>query len=450
MKNAACGIVGLLALWIALPGAPAQDGADTRRVGAPWTQSELERVTEEIKVDVERLRGMRFLRPVAVRLATREEFARYAREELERSVPPERFAADETIAKMLGVVPVEVDLKETLLTFLEEQVGGFYDPREEAFYLMEATPHGVAKIVLAHELTHALDDQHFDLDGGMKQVEEETDRAFAYQALVEGSGTSLMTQWALENQGEIDLGGFEAMQKDANRSLAAAPAWLSKPLIFAYLRGASFLVRSDSLMAGQIKPASPEDVRRAFASPPESTEQILHPEKYWDEERRDAPQAVELATWDLPSGWTVLRTDTLGEVLLALLAAPPEARTLPDFSNPLAVLGIQFSHAISEGWGGDRVVLLANDGARVLRLVTVWDTERDAAEFFGAMHALAPRLEEAARALDAKESSGTAGASVEYGAGEREVVVTVHHGVRSRELRRVTKALGGGESDKRR
>jgi hypothetical protein len=450
MKNAARLLVGLAALWIVYPDAPAQDGAGARRGGVQWTQSELERTTEVIRADVEELRGMRFLRPVAVKIATREEFARYAREELERSVPAERFAADETIAKMLGVVPVEVDLKETLLTFLEEQVGGFYDPREETFFLMEATPFGVAKIVLAHELTHALDDQHFDLDGGMERVEEETDRAFAYQALVEGSGTSLMTRWAMEHMDEIDLGGFEAMQKDANRSLAAAPAWLSKPLLFAYLRGASFLVRSDMLMEGQVKPAKPEDVRRAFERPPESTEQILHPKKYWDEERREAPQAVEIATDGLPSGWTVLRSDTLGELLLGLLAAPPEARALPDFANPIAVLGIQFTHAISEGWGGDRVVLLAKDGARVLQLVTVWDTARDSAEFFGAMRALAPRLEEAARALVGGEGDGTPGASVEYGAGELEVVVTVHHGVRSRELRRVTKALGRGGPEEER
>ncbi|HVS12203.1 MAG TPA: hypothetical protein VMS76_20240 [Planctomycetota bacterium] len=448
MKNAACLLVGLAALWIVYPDAPAQDGA--RRGGVQWTQSELERTTEVIKADVEEMRGMRFLRPVAVKLATREEFSRYAREELERSVPAERLAADETIAKMLGVVPVDVDLKETLLTFLEEQVGGFYDPREETFFLMEATPLGVAKIVLAHELTHALDDQHFDLEGGMKQVEEETDRAFAYQALVEGSGTSLMNQWTFAHLDEIDLGGFEAMQKDATASLAAAPAWLSKPLLFAYLRGASFLVRSDLLMEGQMKPAKPEDVRRAFERPPDSTEQILHPEKYWDEERRDAPQPVEIATDGLPSGWRVLRSDTLGELLLGLLSAPPEARALPDFANPMAVLGLQFTHAISEGWGGDRVVLLAKDGARVLQLVTVWDTPRDAAEFFGAMRALAPRLEEAARALGAEGGDGTPGASVEYGAGELEVVVTVHHGVRSRELRRVTKALGRGGPEEER
>src|SRR5262249_48545215 len=154
-----------------------------------------------------------------------------------------------------------------------------------------------------------------------------------------------------------------------------------------YLCGPAFLTRTNSLFVGR-RETTAADVEHAFRSPPRSTEQVLHPEKYWD--HADEASTIEIPTDGLPDGWSVARDDTLGELLLGILCTPPEERGGLVVSNPLAPLGVHFTNELAEGWGGDRIVLLANGAARFLELVTRWDSERDAAEFYGALLVLRP------------------------------------------------------------
>jgi hypothetical protein len=165
-----------------------------------------------------------------------------------------------------------------------------------------------------------------------------------------------------------------------SQGLEEAPPFLWVPLIAVYLRGEGFLVRTAGMNIA-MKAAKMEDIRQAFEHPPRSAEQILHPEKYWDEKEIDEPRAVAIDSSKIAAGWKVLGEDTLGELYLALVTTPVEKRPKFDPQNQLSVLGISFTNKAAEGWGGDRVLLLGKGDARALWLVTVWDTPEDAQEF---------------------------------------------------------------------
>ena len=379
-------------------GRDADDGAQGE-AEARIDQAELERITDEIRAEIEVLRGHAFPRPVEVAVTDREGFLRYARERLDRMTTPEEIAAQELVAKLLGLIPAEMDLLATTLDLLEDQVGGFYDPAEEKFYLLSTFTGGLARIILAHELTHALDDQLHDLDGTLDRLAQHGDATFAYHALVEGSGTSLMNTWTFRNLAELDLGEVEAGGgADLGlEGLEGAPPFLWKPLVAAYMRGAAFLARTESAMAAQMKPYDPESADLAFGDPPRSSEQILHPEKYWDPTQRDDPRPVAIDPTRLPEGWEVLDQDTLGELGLALLVEPPAERGLPD--GPMGIISMRYTGPATAGWGGDQYVLLARGNARLLHLVTAWDRPEDAQEFRTALEGVAPHIAASAAAM---------------------------------------------------
>jgi len=354
-----------------------------------WTQAELEAVSAEIKSDIETMRGTKFQRPVKVKVTDKKGFIEYARKRQEKTETPERKARDEWNAKLLGLVPIDMNLQAALEKLLEGQVGGFYDPGSDTFYLMDSFGGDLARIILAHELTHALDDQCFDLDGQLAKLHQESDAEFAFQAVVEGSGTSAMNQWTMQHLKDLDRAALLESSDLETQGLAEAPQFLWKPLIAAYLRGEGFLVHTAGMNVG-MKASKTEDIRRAFEHPPRSSEQILHPDKYWDADKVDEPRKVSVDASKLQSGWKVAGEDTLGEITLALVTTPLDQRKPFDPKNPLSILGIQYTNKAAEGWGGDRAVLLEKGDARVLWLVTAWDRPEDAQEFQAAVAAVFP------------------------------------------------------------
>jgi hypothetical protein len=351
---------------------------------AVWTLSELERTADEIRVQVEELRGMKFKESVAVKLTDKKGFLEYARSRQAQTESPAKLARDETVAKLLGLIPPGMDYQAEMMKILEEQVGGFYDPGSNTFFLMDTFTGGVAKIILAHELTHALDDQHFDIDGTLAKCGEDTDATLAFQAVVEGSGTGLMNQWFMKHRAEVTPQDLMAAQSLGEEVLAQAPPYMWKPLLAVYLTGDAFLVRSSGMNV-LATASTTADIKTTFASPPRSSEQILHPKKYWDESQRDDPVRVSIPTETLPEGWRLAGVDTLGELYLALVTTPIAKRTGLDLTNPMSILGVEYTNKAAQGWGGDRLVLLRRGDDAMLQLVTAWDTEKDADEFAGAL-----------------------------------------------------------------
>jgi hypothetical protein len=428
-----------LTLAVALP-VRAQSTGGGKPAEEKWTQAELESQTRAIMADLERLRGKKFLRPVEVRVSSKEELLTYIKLREDKTTPPEQFAADELIAKLLGALAPDVDLRARMYAMLEAQVGGFYDPDSDSFSLMEWVPRGLTKIILAHELDHALDDQLADIDGTLKKIGDRTDAILAYHSVVEGSGTAVMTQWMLQAGDSSSMASLSESQQKEILSMANAPEWLWKPMMGLYTVGAAFLGKTSSWATAGAKPLDPTALETAFREPPRSTEQVLHPDKYWNETQRDEPRRIRFET-DKLKDWKVRREDTLGELLIAIVTTPPALRNQTDFANPMALLGIRFTNEIAAGWGGDGLLLLENGPARLLRWVTVWDTEKDAGEFYGAMSQQQPALLAAAKTLGTGSSSDDCGATVEYGESKVEVVLTVYLGTSRAELKRTLRGL---------
>jgi hypothetical protein len=385
-----------------------------------WSQEELERVSESIRLDIERLRGQAFERPVAVKLAGAEEFVRYVKQRTAKTETPESLAADETAAKLLGLIPSEMNLLETLMAVLEEQVGGFYDPDEDMFWLVETFRGDIARVILSHELTHALDDQLFDIDGTLERIGGDTDAELAYRSVVEGSGMYTMIDWITAQKGAIDMLAVAEAQ-DPGAGLEKVPPFIWKPLMSGYFQGLAFLKQgAQADEAGFLQ--------RAFAQPPRSTEQVLHPELYWDPDRRDEPRRIAFDAPDPEAGWEMLAEDTLGELMLALVTTPADKR---GGFHPLAVMSP--TNAAAQGWGGDRMILLSKGDARLLRLVTVWDTEEDAVEFEEAARAAFEGLENGVWRGSVERSVTPGTHSITEGTAEH-VVIDVRYGEAAREV----------------
>jgi hypothetical protein len=363
-----------------------------------WTQEALEEVSAAIQVEVGELRNTEFAEPVSVKIADEEGLIRYAVKRMEEMAEPGAMESSEWMAKLLGLLPPEADLEEMTMDLLRGQVGGFYDPGTKSFYLMEGFSGDLARVILAHELTHALDDRLYDLDGALKERIGHSDATIAYMSLVEGSGTELMNRWVMKNIAKLSAEDMREFSKLGTESLESAPPVIWKPMLATYMGGLRFLSIGRRQLRRAEKVRDPNAVLdRAFADPPLSSEQILHPEKYWVPEDRDDPIQVVRATDALPEGWSVAQVDTLGELQLALVTELADGGAHIDFSNPMAMMSIQYTNDAASGWGGDSVALLVRDEAHLLHLVTVWDSEEEAAEFTRTMeivieNTLAPAL----------------------------------------------------------
>jgi hypothetical protein len=418
-----------------------------------WTLDELKEVSEKIRKDVESIRGQSFVRPVDVKITDKDGFQSTLLAYVEEEYPEGLLEGTSIAARMLGLIPAEMDFLEATVDLMRDQVGGFYIPGTDTFYLMSSFTGGVAKVILAHELTHALDDQLYDLHGGLQARLKDSDATLAYQSIVEGSGMVVMTKWSLQNLlgGEIDMEDMRESGQPAVESLKETPRFLWLPLFAGYMRGASFMAKSDSVVTGQLEMGQldPGVIRQVFEDPPVSSEQILHPQKYWEPEQRDLPRRISFQLDGLPEGWEPLYEDTLGELHLSVLVAPTEERGGLDVSNAMSMLGIRYTNVMAEGWGGDRLVLLGNGDRKFLRLVTLWDTQRDAAEFYGALQVLLPylqgQLEKVADLDTARARARHRDVVLEYGAGENEVVLTVQFGLRDSEFRELQESISHRE-----
>jgi hypothetical protein len=269
--------------------------------------------------------------------------------------------------KAFGLLPADASLADLYIKLLGSQVAGLYSPTDKALYVVSRSG-GIGpaqKTTFAHEFTHALQDQNFDI--GSLSLDEigHGDQSLARLSLVEGDATLLMTLWQIKNLSQADLGQLlaEAAGDPGTQVLLDAPPVLRESLLFPYTSGLSFV---QGLQAG----GGWEAVNAAFRKPPASTEQILHPEKYASGE---APIAVtipaDLAT-RLGSGWKVTSEDTNGEFQLAAWLRTNSA------------IDAATANAAAAGWGGDRIDLVEGPaGAWGVILKTVWDRDADAVQF---------------------------------------------------------------------
>jgi len=358
------------------------------------TAEEAVNLTREISGAVETIRGLRFKRPVAVKLVDDAEARRHFQKRLEKFWPPEQMVLEQKAQVQLGLLPAGTDVMGSLLDLLEEQAGGYYDPDSDTFFILTDMPRGIAPILFAHELTHALDDQHFDLDKALAEAMVDDDRGSAVGAVIEGSGMLVMSAYLVR---EMQAGRLtptamlELQQSEAGKAkkLGSAPPLMQRLLLAPYLLGHAFLLRGDPAALAKGVPA--EDINRAFEAPPESTEQLLHPDKYWVAAQHDAPRVLTLPDQSerLGKDWKLGVSGSLGELTLAVLTG---AGSL-DPRSPDAARPERWTSRGASGWGGDRYQLYVGPGGKTATaLVTAWDSPAEAAEFEASLTAAAPKV----------------------------------------------------------
>lgn len=375
---------GLVAAALAVGVAGDRAAAAPDPAGADWVAQLLARA-DDIAGKVAKVRGLPLKRPIAKGVVDDDQLRARIVARMDEDTPPAERAREAAAAKRWGLVPMATDLDALLVDLLTEQIAGFYDPKERTLYIAShrsADP-SWADMVMAHEIDHALQDQHFDLERWMKAVEHDDDASAARSAVIEGDGVALMIEYSLAEQHLPPPWGQElvvrAMLSAMDSATAGdggvgevfdrAPLALREQMIFPYQAGAGFVAA--------IRRTQPwKKVDEVFTRrPPASTEQVLHPELYLadhqpDRVREAPPPAVtglgqlHAGNWG-ESGW--------GSFLRAHGVAPPTAASA------------------AAGWGGDRVVLVgpADGAAHPERTtgvaLTTWDSDVDAAEAWDAL-----------------------------------------------------------------
>jgi hypothetical protein len=335
---------------------------------------------------IEKLRGHAFRRTVPVIVESDSVARIHFAARIDEFQPPATIDAMQIAFAQLGLLPPATDLRRLYLDLLEEQAGGYYDTKRDVFVILGDMPATLAPILIAHELTHALDDQWFGIDSTLAAIGSNDDSQAAFDCVVEGSGTLVMSKFIVDAMaaGTLSLDALAEFQKsDAARAdrLRAAPAFVQRSLIAPYIAGMSFLMRGDptSLLHG----VAAADIDRAFRHPPATTEQVLHPERYWAESGPDMARALPAfdAAAAFGYGWQKESDGVLGELVLAVLADS----SATDLESLLTKPGASLTNAAAAGWGGDRWWLVRNGTAYATVLGTLWDTPQDAAEFAAAL-----------------------------------------------------------------
>jgi hypothetical protein len=360
---------------------------------------------ERIAGRVARLRGLAMLRPIRRGVMSKPEITRHLLDRVNKEYKPEEIASEELAMKRLGLLPPDARYLEMVIKLLTDQIAGFYDPWTQQLYIADWMTLG-SDDVMAHEIDHALQDQHFKLRQWMVADKKNADASLARQALVEGDGVAVMIEFASPTPVPWGQDGF-VENVAAFMSLGAAtigdmPLVIREGLMFPYLPGLRFVAE-----LRKTRPWSAVD--DVFRRPPLSSEHILHPSTY---ARYERPVEVRAGQASALRGRVQRYDNVLGEFGLGVLLRQHKV------SLPIANIA-------AAGWGGDRVTMYTPPGSTdrtgesaVAVIYTVWDSEVDAVEFFGAIEDAMPSLShgtEAARKADMIEfrAAGDAMSSVE-------------------------------------
>ena len=312
-------------------------------------------------------------------IRSREEIRQYVLRDFEKEKEKQERLADEMMGKKLGLIPEDLDWEPFLLDLLTEQIAGLYDPKTREFYIADWIEPADQREVMAHELTHALQDEHFSIDEWADAAKPNDDAEFARHAVLEGSAFAAMLDWQFRDKGInvreapdldrlLDPSLMTGGQKDSK--FDTAPQFVRDTLLFPYLSGAVF---TQALLR---KYDGWEGFNRVFERPPASTQQILHPDLYF---RNAKPVKVNLP--GLPasaaSRWKMLETSVGGEFLLL--------EWLKEFT------GAARAKELASAWCGDQYAIYAEakpaPGAKLTRSMLVWRfsmaSDDDAARLFG-------------------------------------------------------------------
>ena len=360
--------------------------------------ADLQTESAAIQSVVAEIRGKPFEQIIPARTQGLEDFRAYVTHQLDLQIPPEISRDFDDIVRALGLYrgPRIDDYRALAASVMLSQAAAYYDPETDTFYeVMNGFPDATRRVIWAHELTHGLQDQSFDLERYLLDFTTggtlSEDALLARQCVVEGEATYVMTLFSVRDMmGVVPeralLGPAIAMQAalstadlkaalgaqgaatdlgpdmaNAVAALDSIPPFLIDSLVGAYLKGQAFVyeVQAEGWAA----------VDSLFTTPPASTEQILHPER-WRAGDVPVPMAWPDDLAERFWGWRLAREDVLGEL---------------QWRQVFAAHDVAAGDDAAAGWDGDRYAVFLDDAGRSLLLAaTVWDDATEAAEFAAA------------------------------------------------------------------
>src|SRR5215471_3469307 len=333
------------------------------------TTDEFAATADEVLDQMSQITGLKLREPLKKTLRSRDEIHAYLIQQLNDDKNPQERYADTRAAEAFGLLPKNFDMDPFLIDLMTEQIAGLYDPKAKEFYIADWIPMVQQKPVMAHELTHALEDQYFHIEAWSKAVHTNGDATLAREAVLEGSAMAAMIDYMIRPMGRTlkDLPEFDPSilmgDMTGSSKLQAAPQFIKDVLMFPYLSGFQF-------NAAAMKAGGWSSLTALFSNPPVSTQQILHPDLY---KSGKTPKAVAVPSFEKSLGpnWTKLEDDTMGEF--------GWREMLKQF------LGEKRAISLAASWEGDHYIVYEHKQTKQLALATriVLSSPEAAARFLG-------------------------------------------------------------------
>ena len=326
-------------------------------------------MADEVLRDMSAITGWELKSPLKKTIRSREEIRAYVLREMDDEKDAKDRYASKRSAEVFGLIPRGFDLDHFMVDLLTEQIAGLYDPKAHEFYIADWIAADDQRTVMSHELTHALQDQQFQIEDWVKAARPNDDAELARESVLEGSAMAGMLEYMLKDKGlklrdlpDIDPSAFVGDLSDTPL-LKKAPPFIKDSLTFPYFSGLTFSL-------AVLKNDGWRGFAGVFARPPANTQQIIHPDLYRTG-KSPAPIKLELPEGIPGHGWTLLEENSLGEfgwdeVLKQFLDA--------DRAGKLAA-----------SWDGDIYATYESKDARQLLLFALirLDSNETAARFFG-------------------------------------------------------------------
>lgn len=344
---------------------------------APSKPSSLLATADSVLREMSGITGLPIKGPLKKRIISRPEIKQILTENLHKDYTPEELHVQEAELKAFGLVPPDFNLERFLITFYTEQAAGFYDPHTKTMFIADWVEPDVQQIVLAHELTHALQDQNFDLEKYLHGAADNDDATNARQAVVEGYAMAAMMQRMVAPMTIADLPSLDTMMSGLlDQQYKEFPAFSNAPFFFRFQSLFPYAQGTGFMQHGLAGGGSWERLNGLFLKPPSSTKEIFEPKYYYDN--------LPLPDVSLPRP-PLLESDTqlhrltenvFGELgyysLLGQLISEAEAK------------------AVATGWAADRYILYECPGQNNYAIVarTRWSSADNALAFFRDMKAI--------------------------------------------------------------
>jgi hypothetical protein len=349
--------------------------ATTAVAQQPGTQDLLSQA-DEVLQQMSQITGLPIKGPLKKQVISRPEIENYLIQNLREEMTPAEIHAQEALVRALGLVSRDFDLEKFLISFYTEQAAGFYDPKRKTMFIADWVPADTQTMVLSHELTHALQDQSWDLESYLRAARDDDDATNARQAVVEGYATAAMLQQAA---GGMELGQLPSLspliealipqQFEEYPAFSNAPYFFRMQALFPYVQGMGFI--QAGLQLGGWK-----DLNGLFEHPPETTKQIFEPQTYFNHQVFPKIALAHPPALEGVASLRFLSENAMGELgyycLLGQLISEDEAKTL------------------GPSWLADRYLLYERSGGNDYTLVarTRWTSPETSLAFFRDYHTI--------------------------------------------------------------